>query len=354
MRGFDFTHAVLASLLWCVAVFVFVGVNFVRYEAAFSTLRTSRIEGRLLTLHKEIQTEMDKGNPLNKLKSAEKLLLQHGRDEQDFTSGLIFDAKNGKILFGTVPSQTGQNVKPEWVSRCVAPDTVFTEDGEDNEIFGVPLLNALLDNVGCLTVSYSKKDGKTVREQMIKTALHHAFRLSAIGVTICALLYLFFYFLPTFLADRRRQAVAILVVFQMFLVFLLYRNVVSMFGAFEIDLRPEVAVKSRLIASRIARRLEKTLQNGVPFDSVTALETFMDQIRQGNKEILFVLVTDKTGRVMYESGSASEAFEADPRTGKISLKEGYYSAAEPVNGRSAAIGWVQIGINERFVREKIF
>ena len=135
---------------------------------------------------------------------------------------------------------------------------------------------------------------------------------------------------------------------------MLFRNVSAMFVSFEVDLRQEIAVKSRLVAVRIARRLENTVQSGVPFDSVTALETYMDQIRQENKEILFVLVTDKTGRVLYEAGSASKAFEADARTGKISLKEGYYNAAEPINGSKAAIGWVQIGVNERFVREKIF
>ena len=124
--------------------------------------------------------------------------------------------------------------------------------------------------------------------------------------------------------------------------------------SFEADLRQEIAVKSGLIASRIARQLENTVRSGVPFDSVTALEAYMEQIRQENKEILFVLVTDKTGRVLYEAGSASKAFEADGRTGKISLKKGYYNAAEPVNGTNATIGWVQIGVNERFVREKIF
>ena len=58
--------------------------------------------------------------------------------------------------------------------------------------------------------------------------------------------------------------------------------------------------------------------------------------------------------MLYEAGSAAEAFEADPHTGKISLREGYYNAAEPVNDGRSAIGWVQIGVNERFVREKIF
>ena len=131
-------------------------------------------------------------------------------------------------------------------------------------------------------------------------------------------------------------------------------NLTAMFRAFESDLGQEIASKSRMIAGRIAKRLGLAVQSGIPFDSVTALETYMDQIRQKNKEILFVLVTDKTGRVLYESGSASEAFEADPRTGKVSLKEGYFNAAEPVNASQAAIGWVQIGVNERFLREKVF
>ena len=352
MRGFSFIHTVLASLLWCAAVFVFVGINFVRYESAFRALRTSRIEGRLLSLHKTIQVEMDKGNSLNELKTADKLLLQYGQEEKDFSSAQIVDAKNGKILFSTLPAQMGRVAPSERRARCVAPDTVFIEDNEDSELFGVPLFNALSDNVGCLTASYLKENGKDVREQMIKTAFRHAFRLSAAGVSASFLLYLFFFLTPAFPTIKKRQAFAALIALQGLLLFSLYRNVTAMFRSFEVDLRQEIAVKSRLIATRIARRLENTVQSGVPFDSVTALETYMEQIRQDNKEILFVLVTDKTGRVLYEAGSASKAFEADPRTGKVSLKEGYYNAAEPVNGVNTAVGWVQIGVNERFVREK--
>ena len=354
MRGFSFTHTVLASLLWCAAVFIFVGINFVRYESAFRTLRISRIEERLLSLQKTLQLEMDKGYSLNELKTAEKFLLQYGQEEKDFSSAQIIDAKNGNILFGTSPAQTVQNASSEWRTGCLTPDTVFTEEKENSDIFGVPLFNALLDNVGCLTVSYSKKTGKTVRDQMIKTALHHVFRLSAIGVSAAFLLYLFFFLTASLPTGKKKQAFAVLVVLQGLLLFFLCRNVSAMFKAFEADLRQEIAVKSGLIASRIARQLENTVQSGVPFDSVTGLEAYMEQIRQKNKEILFVLITDKTGRVLYEAGSAANAFEADARTGKISLKKGYYNAAEPVNGINATIGWIQIGVNERFVREKIF
>ena len=231
MRGFSFTHTVLASLLWCAAVFIFVGVNFVRYEAAFRTLRVSRIEGRLLSLHKAIQLEMDKGYSLNELKTAENLLLRYGREEKDFSSAQIIDAKNGNILFGTLPAQTAQNVSSEWRTGCITPDTVFTEETENYDIFGIPLFNALLDNVGCLTVSYSKKDGKTVRDQMIKTAFHHVFRLSAIGVSSVFLLYLFSFLTASFPTGRKRQAFAVLVAFQGLLLFCLCRNVSSMFKA---------------------------------------------------------------------------------------------------------------------------
>lgn len=354
MRYFSFIHTILASLLWCAAVFVFVGINFVRYEAASRSLRDSRIESRLSDLQKTFQIEMDKGSSLPELKQAEKLLLEYGQEEIDFSSALIFDTQTGKILFSTLPAQTGQIASDRWRKRCAAPDTVFKEDKENKETVGVSLIDALADNIGCLVAVYSTEPENSVREQMIRTSFRYAFRLAGTGVLVCFLMYAFNIFVLTYLADRKIQAIAALVVFQGILLSSMCMNLTAMFRAFESDLGQEIASKSRMIAGRIAKRLGLAVQSGIPFDSVTALETYMDQIRQKNKEILFVLVTDKTGRVLYESGSASEAFEADPRTGKVSLKEGYFNAAEPVNASQAAIGWVQIGVNERFLREKVF
>ena len=92
----------------------------------------------------------------------------------------------------------------------------------------------------------------------------------------------------------------------------------------------------------------------MPFKSLHFVETYLDTVRQENPEILFILLTDKSGRVLYESGSAVQAFESDASTGKVSLREGFLNTAEPVRFGAKTEGWVQIGVMERFVRDKIF
>jgi len=352
MRNVSLIHTVLASLLWGGVVFVFTGITFMKYESASHMLRESRIEAALTALHKTIQIEMDKGISLPELKTVERELLRYAQDENDLISASVFDVYTGKTLFSTVSSQKGRNVPELWRKKCVKPEAVFIESEKNKEVAGVLLLNALSENAGCLMAEYSVDIHGSVREKMIKTALRYAFRLTGIGVLICFSVYFFSFLISTTMINKKIQASVFLLLCQSMLLFGLYFNFKMTFKAFEADLGQEIAAKAQLIAGRIGKRLSQTVQSGVPFDSIKGLETYMDQIRFANQEILFVLITDKTGRVLYESGTASKAFQADPHTGKISLKEGYYNAAEPVNGSNAVIGWVQIGINERFVREK--
>ncbi|MBO4520368.1 MAG: hypothetical protein J5787_04100 [Alphaproteobacteria bacterium] len=348
------SHTILASLFWCAVVFAFTGMNFMKYEEASHTLRESRIETALTDMHKALQVEMDKGEALPGLKTAEKILLNYTRSERDLLSAMIFSANTGKILFSTLVGQTGQSAPVSWRQKCVRSDTVFIEKEKDKETMGMPLLNAFSENTGCLVAQYTTESGEVVREKMIKTTFHYSVRLAAIGAGFCFFIYFFGFLVATTFQNKKIQLAIAFVLCQGLLLLALYFSFVSMFKAFDENIKQEMSTKTQQIAEQISARLGQAVQNGVPFDSITALETYLDQIRQKNKEILFILVTDKTGRVLYETGSAAEAFEADPYTGKISLREGYYNAAEPVNSANAAIGWVQIGVNERFVREKGF
>lgn len=354
MRSVSLIHTVLASLLWCAAVFVFAGVNFMKYESAARLLRETRIKTALVDLQKTMQLEMDKGESLAELKTAEKELLLYGQEETDLISATVFDARSGKALFDTVPSQTGRNVPDLWRKKCASTDTAFIEKEEKKEIAGIPLFNAVSERVGCLTGVYSPDAGNAVREEMMGTALSRAFRLAGIGVSVCFLVYFYGLLVSTVLTDKKSRGLTVLILCQVMLCCALYLNAKATFVSFENDLEREIAVKARLVAKLTAKKISRIIQKGVPFDSITALEAYMEQLRLDNREILFVLVTDKTGRVLYEAGKAAEAFEADSHTGKISLKEGYYNAAEPVNREKNAVGWVQIGVNERFVREKVF
>lgn len=353
MRSQHLTHAVLASFLWCAAVFAFVGMNFMKFESASRALRDSRIETALTELQRTMQIEMDKGASLPGIEKAEDYLFRYASENDDVLSVMVFEG-SGKILFSTVAAQVGMSVPTVWREKCSRPGTVFVETEQDKETVGLPVLNAFLESEGCLAAEYKTGTNEIVREKMIATVFHFAVRLALIGVAACFLIC-FSGMLRTFVFGGKKVRSAVVLILCAGVLFLMLQlNFSAMFKAFEQDLRQETAAKTQTIARQVKNLIERVVQSGMPFKSISGLESYLDQIRQKNKEILFILVTDKTGRVLYESGAAAEAFDADPRTGKISLREGYYNAAEPVNDVESAAGWVQIGVNERFVREKIF
>lgn len=354
MRSQHLTHAVLASLLWCAAVFAFVGMNFMKYESASRALRDSRIETALTELQRTMQIEMDKGFSLAGIEKAEDRLLRYASENGDVLSVFVFSAGTGKILFSTVAAQIGMSAPDSWREKCGRPGTVFVETEKGKETVGLPVLNAFLENEGCLAAEYKTEANEAVREKMIATAFRFAVRLALTGVAVCFLICFFPAFCPRISGGRKIRSAAVFVLCAGALILMLRLNFSDMFEAFERDLRQETAAKTQTIARQVKNLIERVVQGGIPFKSINGLESYLDQIRQKNKEILFILVTDKTGRVLYESGAAAKAFDADPRTGRISLREGYYNAAESVNDAETAAGWVQIGVNERFAREKIF
>lgn len=354
MRSQHLTHAFLASLLWCATVFAFVGVNFMKFETASRTLRDSRIETALTELQRAVQVDMDKGRPLSGIENAESLLFRYTSENNDVLSAMIFSTASGKILFSTVAAQLGVTVPDVWREKCGRPGTFFVETAKDKETVGVPVLNAFLENEGCLVGEYKTETNEFVREKMISTSFRFAVRFALIGVVACFLICFSQSLCSTVFGGKKWRLSVALVLCLGALFLMLQLNFSSMFQAFERDLRQETAIKAQTIAKQVKDVIERAVHSGEPFKSINGLEAYLDQIRQKNKEILFILVTDKTGRVLYESGSAAKAFDADPRTGQISLREGYYNAAEPVNDLETAVGWVQIGVNERFVREKVF
>lgn len=355
MRSMHLSHAMLASLLWCTAVFVFVGMNFMRFEEASRRLQDSRIETALGDLQKVFQLEMDKGSSLPQLKKVETRFSRYMSEDPNVLSVLVFGARSGRILFSTVHAQAGLDVPAPWVEKCKVPGTVFVETANGRETVGMPIFNAFGENAGCVVSEYKTEAYRGVREKMIKTAFNAAVRLALVGIMGSFLLYFFGLFAGAeFMPKRRLWRNMILGGAMAVLVISVPVNFSAMFSSFESDLKQNIAAKAQVITRIVQGQIERAVDSGVPFKAVNGMEAYLEQIRRKNPEILFILVTDKSGRVLYEAGSASEAFDADPRTGKISLRKGYYNAAQPVNAQETPVGWVQIGVNERFVREKIF
>lgn len=346
MRNMSLSGVVLIGFVWGVLMFAAVGHVFSKYDAAEATLRSSRIRTALTDLRAEIQAATDAGATLPETEAIRPALDGYAGASPDIVAFSVFDAATGKVLFGSKNAVAGQSVSPDLREKCQTAGRFFFSEVKGGEIVGVPLTNALEEKKGCLSVEY--KTDESVRERMIRDAFHTWIRLTLIGLACLTALY-FKSRLPQ--GGRRFGLTGVAVVL---LLSLVLPCVNGMCAAFEQSLKQPVALKAKTVARVIGGVVQKAVKSGVPFAEQAGMDSYLEQIRKNNPEVMFILLTDKSGRVLFENGSTQGAFEADARTGAITLKKGYFNAAEPVVVNAVPAGWVQIGINERFVREEIF
>lgn len=348
MRDMPLSHTVLLAVLWCAAVFAFVGSDFMKFENAGHVLRQTRISAALGELRRVLQFEMDRGEMLAGVGGADVLLRSFAAENDGVSHVAVYDKTTGKALFSTAETAA---LPPALREKCAKSD--FTQENGDGEIVGMTISNAFDQTEGCVVAAYDLHGVQKMREAMISTAFKYALRLAVVGILACFLLY----FATRFSAlEKSRQIQLYVAAFFCFLAFagVLKMNFSAMTLSFLKDLRPEIELKAKTAAAGVANAVGRAVESGESLKSVNGMEAWLNDTRRDNPEILFILVTDKTGRVLYETGSVAEAFDADARTGKIALRAGYYNTAVPVGDGDKTAGWVQIGVRERIFDEKDF
>ena len=346
MRNMSVSGIVFICFLWGVLMFAAVGHFFSKYDAAGLDLHSSRIRTALTDLRAEIQAKTDAGATLPEAETIRPAMDGYVGAASDTVAFSVFDAGSGKVLFGSKNAKAGTAVSPDLREKCKAAGRFFLTEVKDGEIVGVLLTDALEEKNGCLIAEY--KTDESVRERMIRDAFRTWLRLMLIGAACLAALY-FKSRLPQ--GGRRFGLTGAAVVL---LLLLIFPCVNGMCVAFEKSLKQPISMKAKTVARVIGGVAQKAVKGGVPFAEQAGMDAYLEQIRKNNPELMFILLTDKSGRVLFENGSTQGAFETDARTGAIALKAGYFNTAEPVVVNAVPVGWVQIGINERFVREKIF
>lgn len=348
MRDMPLSHTVLLAVLWCAAVFAFVGSDFMKFENAGRVLRQTRIDAASGELRRVFQFEMDRGESLAGVGGADVLLRSFAAENDGVADVAVYDKTTGKALFSVAGTA---ELPPALRDKCGKSD--FTLENEDGEIAGRTISNAFHQIEGCVAAFYDLRGVQKMREAMISTAFKYALRLAVVGVLACFLLYLTTRFSAL---ERTRRIQLYVAAFFCFLAFagVLKMNFSAMTLSFLADLRPEIELKAKTAAVGVATAVRRAVESGESLKSVNGMDAWLNAARRDNPEILFILVTDKTGRVLYESGSVAEAFDADARTGKIALRAGYYNTAVPVGDGDKTAGWVQIGVRERIFDEKDF
>lgn len=338
------SHVLFASLFWCIGVFLFVGNSFGSYEQLYNRLSRTRREATLTHIKQIVQSDIDKGASLPRIQSVDVLLSRFALGDEGILSVFVFGQTSGKILFSSLASQAGIRVPAEWLVSCAQADTFFSKEFTGKKMLSLPVLDSMNAVAGCVSMEYKTLTYDEIHSLMVAKSIQTGVRLSLSGIVFLfacyAALILFFK-----VQGRWRfwgtvgMTVAVLVCFGGTGYYFMHAN-----DGFREAVSPELTLKSETLAKILQSQVEKALQAGVPLKSLVQADSFLDSVRLKNKEIAFILITDETGRVLYESGEASKAFATDKKTGRVRLRDEFLNSAQPLRTVKGTLGWVQIGV----------
>lgn len=341
------SHVAFAALFWCIGVFLSVGSSFGKYEQFHASLRETRREAVLSHIKQILQTQTDMGASLPRLRGATAVLSRFALADGDISDIFVFAVPSGKILFSSKASQAGEKVSAERVKRCAAADSFIRSETAIGKAIALPVLDSSNAVAGCVALEYASNAATVVRQKMTTQSVRAVACLSLSGILLLSLLFVLarLCVMPDLRRARLKTAGACVAV--------LCAAVLTIGGFrgverdFQESVKPEIAAKSKTVAKILRDGLEKALQAGVPLRSFVQADAFLDTMRRAHREIAFILITDESGRVLYESGSPAEAFETDGKTGRVRLRDGYLNTAEALRAQKTTAGWLQIGVKTK-------
>ena len=341
------SHVAFASLLWCIGVFLFVGNLFGGYERFYASLSETRREAVLSHIKQILQTQTDMGASLPRLHAAPAVLSRFSLADADISSIFVFSVPSGRILFSSKPTQAGEKVSEKAVNFCAAADSFIRAQTEGKKTLALPVLDSSNAVAGCVALQYATKSAETVRQKMTTQSVRAVARLSLAGVLLLSVLFVWARLAVSRNADHARLKKSCAALAALLAAVLTIGGFKAVPRDFQEAVKPELSAKTKTLAGILRDGLEKALQAGVPLRSFVQADAFLDAVRRENREIAFILITDDSGRVLYESGVPVKAFETDGKTGRVRLRDGYLNAAEALRAQKSTIGWLQIGVRTK-------
>lgn len=76
---------------------------------------------------------------------------------------------------------------------------------------------------------------------------------------------------------------------------------------FNIALKPRLLQKAEAVAEVVREDIELALSVGIPFDRIKGMDLYLEETAAQYPELVYLLVTDEAGRVLYRGGNAATA-----------------------------------------------
>jgi predicted MFS family arabinose efflux permease len=127
----------------------------------------------------------------------------------------------------------------------------------------------------------------------------------------------------------------------------------SALRSFEAELRPELEREASVVGEIGARTLQRAIELGVPFGSLSGLDEYLASLLTTQKGLSYVLLADARGQPIASAGDGAGRFFGLPadtvvpeRGGAVMRQLGdSYDAALPVLEDGRIVGWMHVGIS---------
>jgi MFS family permease len=130
---------------------------------------------------------------------------------------------------------------------------------------------------------------------------------------------------------------------------------------FEDGLPPEMAKTVTAVSYSATHVMEKAFTNGVVLKDMVGVEEFLSSVRKDNQNIVYMLVTDEQGKLMYQSGLDAKTFaqgmqqvigsiSSDIKTEKIGP---YFNTSVPLIFKHQRVGTLHLGQHVGLVEQQL-
>ncbi|OAN43037.1 MFS transporter permease [Paramagnetospirillum marisnigri] len=123
---------------------------------------------------------------------------------------------------------------------------------------------------------------------------------------------------------------------------------------------PEMDKKAAVVGRDLASSIERAVNYGIPLDKLHGMPEFFEPVLGANREIRYLAVTDRDGRILFISGADAallapffSSADFDIAASRKALIDNFVDITQPLMFKSALIGHLHVGLDQDYVQSRV-
>ena len=295
------------AIISAMAIGLTAYLNISKFDRTLNDLEKSRLQMVVGDIKANLETGLSLGLPLKSLDNAHALIDAQAKQDPNILDILVHD-ENGVVLFQNETQRTFSTIPQAWRLAATGQGErawFLKEEGTKTEepalVVTATLSGGISQDLGGVAIRYSMAAHQnTLREVQEKLVL-----ASLANIFVTALLCYLGIKLFTRIENQNpgKATVRKLLIFSLLLL-IISQTTISMFAWSELEekLAPEIEKQAATVGSLINSKLQKALAYKIPFEKIEGIEEFFNDIREENKDIRFLAISNMQGKIMSVSG----------------------------------------------------